>query len=171
MRSFLIILGVVLVFALPAMAREKGHISVTATASIYDPPGGAGASPMLGLQATYWLSSRLSLAGNVSWAMWVESGQSVTYVPIYVDGIFHPLGAARLDPYVGAGLGANYHSYPDKSETTAGIELLGGLSYRPGGSFSFDFEVRRRIEDLGNTKDNGSWSFGGGITGTWSGNL
>ncbi|MBN1426240.1 outer membrane beta-barrel protein [Candidatus Fermentibacteria bacterium] len=171
MRPAIVSVALMLMLALPALAAEKGHISVTATASIYDPPGDAGASPMLGLRANYWLSSKVALAGNVSWTKYDDAGTSITYVPVSIDGILHPLGSAKFDPYVGAGLGLNYRSWADDSRTDAGVEFLAGLAYRPGGSMSFDFEVKRRIEDLSDTKDSGSWSFGGGITGTWSGDL
>lgn len=155
------------VVAFPAFAAEKGHISITATASIYDPPGDAGATPMVGVQVNYWLSSYVSLAGNASWAKYDD----ITYVPVSVDGILHPLGSSKFDPYVGGGLGVNYRSWENKTDTTMGVEFLAGLSYRPGGSLSFDVEAKYRVEDLGDTADTGSWSFGGGITGTWSGDL
>ncbi|MCU0611577.1 MAG: outer membrane beta-barrel protein [Candidatus Eisenbacteria bacterium] len=167
MRPAIAVLGLLLLLAVPAPAAEKGHISVTATASIYNPPGDAGTSPMLGIQANYWLSSYVSLAGNVSWTKYDD----VTYVPIAVDGIFHPLGSASLDPYVGAGLGLNYRSWENETDMTGGAEFLAGLAYRPGGSLSFDFEAKYRVEDLSDTANSGSWSFGGGVTGTWSGDL
>ena len=171
MRFSIVVLSLLLILAVPVSAAEKGHISITATASIYDPPGDAGASPMIGVQANYWLSSYVSLAGNVSWTKYDDGDLSVTYVPVAVDGILHPLGSSKFDPYVGAGLGVNYRSWEDETDTTMGVEFLTGLAYRPGGSMSFDIEAKYRVEDLGDTGNSGSWSFGGGVTGTWSGDL
>jgi len=174
---FLLILPVCLASQASASS-ARGHLSVTAKANLYDPPGSAGTTTMLTVEARYRLSSFVSLVGSGGWTSYSHSGADVTYMPIAVDGIIHLMGIAEFDPYAGAGVSLNYRSYDydgtldDKTDVTGGVEMLTGVSYRPGGSgFGIDFDIKYRIEDVGNPSDSGSWSIGGGITGTFETDL
>ena len=172
MKQVIVLLFVVCLLAVPAFAkRDKGHLSITAKASIYDPPGDAGITPMVTIEANYNLSAFIVAVGSVSWT----SYDNTTFVPVTADGEFHPLGTAAFDPYAGAGISANYYKYSGggitSTELKLGAELYGGIAYHPSGMIGFEGEVKYRIEDFGNIADSGSWSLGGGITGSWEKDL
>jgi hypothetical protein len=172
MRIIVIITIVVCLLALPAFAkRDKGHLSVTAKASIYDPPGDAGITPMITVEANYNLSKFIVAVGSVSWT----SYDNTTFVPVTAAGELHPLGSAAFDPYAGAGLSANYRRFSasglSDTDLTLGLEFFGGIAYHPGGMIGFEGEAKYRIEDIAHAGDSGSWSLGGGITGSWEKDL
>ncbi len=179
MFRFLILLVLPVVMVLPASAGSaKGHLSVTAKANLYNPPGDADIATMLTVEARYRLSSFVSLMGSGGWTSYSHAGADITYMPVAVDGIFHFMGMSEFDPYAGAGLSLNYRAYDyddtrnDKTDITGGAEILTGISYRPGDSgFGLDFDIKYRIEDIGNPSDSGSWSIGGGVTGTFETDL
>jgi len=115
--------------------------------------------------------------GSGSWTKYDFNDAEVMFVPVAVDGELHPLGKGTFDPYVGVGLSFNYRQYDyspptdDETELNVGTEFLGGVSYKPSNQFGFEFDVKYRIEDLANMNDSGSWSVGGGVTGSWEQDL
>ncbi|RKZ29465.1 hypothetical protein DRQ36_08505 [bacterium] len=176
MRKTIIVFCIAGLLIAPAFAIEKGHISVTAKASIYDPPGDAGIAPMFTLEARYRLSAFLAIVGSGSWTTYDYNSADITYIPVAIDGELHPLGTATFDPYAGAGISFNYYEYDydtgaDDTEITLGIEALGGLSYKISDNFKFEFDCKYRIEDITDAGNTGSWSTGGGITGSWEKDL
>jgi len=172
MKHVIVLLLVVCLLALPAFAkRDKGHLSISAKASIYDPPGDAGITPMVTVSARYNLSAFIVAVGSVSWTNY----SNTTYIPVTADGELHPLGTAAFDPYAGAGLSANYYQFSGGGSTSTelklGTELYGGIAYHPSGMIGFEGEAKYRIEDIAHAGDTGSWSLGGGITGSWEKDL
>ncbi len=160
----------------PVFADKNGHISITAKAELYDPPGDANIAPMFTVQARYRMSAFLAIVGSGSWTNYDYSGADVTYIPIAIDGEAHPLGRSVFDPYGGAGISFNYRQYDydeveDETDLTIGVELLGGVTYKPKNNFGFQFDVKYRIEDIANPGDSGSWTVGGGVTGSWEADI
>lgn len=168
------VLGVCILMVTPALGGEGGKLTITARASIYNPPGDADTAPMVNIDAAYRLSSMVSVVGSGGWTSYSASGTDITFIPLSVTGRVHFLGVSTFDPYAGAGLAMNLRSYDypapldDETDVTGGMEILGGVSYRPGGGFGVDFDIKYRIEDLSDMGDSGSWSLGGGVTGSVS---
>ena len=177
MRKIVFCVIILAVLAAPTFAKEKGHISVTAKAEIYNPPGDDLIAPMFTVAARYRFSSFLAAVGSGSWTKYELDGADVTFVPVAVDGEVHPLGKGVFDPFLGAGIAFNYRQYDysppqdDDTELTMGAEFLGGISYKPKNQFGFEFNFKYRIEDIANASDSGSWSLGGGVTGSWEKDL
>jgi len=172
MKKLLLILCIFAIAVAPMFAADKGHLSVNAKMELYNPPGDDIVAPMFTVQARYRLSAFLALVGNASWTKYEVSDNDVTFVPVAIDGELHPLGRKTFDPYIGVGLGANYRQVESLDpELNIGANLLGGLVWNPEGHFGVDVSVKYRIEDIANPGDTGSWSFGGGVTGSWETDL
>jgi len=168
MKKAIIILCLIAIIVTPAFAKKKGHLSVTAKASIYNPPGDDLLAPMFTVEARYRMSAFIAIVGSASWTKYEISDIDYTFVPVAVDGELHPLGNQTFDPYAGAGLALNFRQ-PESGDPdiNIGAEILGGVTYKPKNNFGVEFDVKYRIEDLANPGDSGSWSVGGGVTGSW----
>lgn len=178
MKRIFIFILIVLAITAPLYGKsKKGRLSVKAKMSLYDPPGSAKVAPMFTLEATYRMSAKLAISGSGSWTSYPDGDANITFIPIAVTGEVHPLGYSVFDPYAGAGLAGNLRQIDyeepikDKTEFKLGTELFGGVSYKPKGFLGFELELRYRIEDIANPGDTGSFSVGGGITGTWETDL
>ena len=177
MRKTTLIFVIAAMLSFSLFAADNGHISINAKVSIYDPPGDASVAPMFTLQARYRLSAFLALVGSGSWTNYEYDGADITYIPVALDGELHFLGRSTFDPYAGIGISFNYKNYNydpptgDETDLTLGADILGGITYKPTGNFGFDLEAKYRIEDIANIEDSGSWSLGGGITGSWEKDL
>ncbi len=168
MKRVILILCIFGLLTMPAFSAKKGHLSVNAKAELYNPPGEDIVAPMLTVQARYRLNAFIAIVGSGSWTKYEVSDVDVTFVPVSVDGELHPLGTNIFDPYVGVGLGVNYRQAEEADpELDIGADILGGLIWKPEGHFGIDVSVKYRIEDLANPGDSGSWSVGGGVTGSW----
>jgi outer membrane protein W len=172
MKNLILILCIFALVAAPAMAKKKGHISVNAKMELYNPPGDDLIAPMFTVQARYRMSAFFAAVGNASWTKYKIAGNDVTFVPLSVDGELHPMGKSTFDPYLGAGIGANYRQVETQDpEINIGADLLGGLIWKPEGYFGVDVSLRYRIEDIANPSKSGSWTVGGGVTGSWEKDL
>lgn len=168
MKKTILLMCIFAIIAAPVVAKDKGKLSVTAKAEVYNPPGEDIIAPMFTVQARYRMSAFLAIVGSGSWTKYEVSDVDVTFVPVSVDAELHPLGNNTFDPYVGAGLSANYRQAEETDpELDIGADILGGLIWDPGGNLGVDVNVKYRIEDLANPGDSGSWSVGGGVTGSW----
>ncbi|MCK5833516.1 outer membrane beta-barrel protein [bacterium] len=176
MKKFILMILVVLLASV-AFSADKGHISLTAKVEIYDPPGSAKIAPMFTIKGKYRFNAFLAATGSGSWTQYNYNDAEITYIPIAVDGEVHPFGIGVFDPYTGVGLGVNFRQYDytaeqdDKTELTIGAELLGGVTYKPKNQFGFEFDFKYRVEDIANANETGSWSLGGGVTGSWEKDL
>jgi|GEM_PF-1342459 len=167
---------IVFIVATSAFAGEdRGRLTISGRVSIYNPPGDADAAPMVNLQATYRMSSMISLVGSGGWSKYESGDTDITYIPIEARAQFHPLGRMTLDPHIGGGVSLNMRSYDypagvegDDSDITGGLVFNGGVSYRPSSGFGVDFDLVYRIEDITEMDDSGSWSIGGGVSGNVS---
>jgi len=163
--------------AATGFGKSDSHISLIARAEIYDPPGSAKIAPMFTFEGRYRFNAFLAATGSGSWTQYGYDDADVTYIPVSVDGELHPFGKGVFDPFAGVGLGFNFRRFDysgvqdDETELTLGLEFLGGVTYKPKNQFGFDFNFKYRIEDIANAGDTGSWSFGGGVTGSWEKDL
>ncbi len=166
MKRTIILSLIVLVFICPLMAKgKKGHLSLKAKVSLYDPPDGS-QTTIYGMTADYRFSNFLSAAGNVEYAVYDnDGGDDVKYMPVTVDGKLHALGDSSIDPYLGAGFGLFLKTVGDENETTFGFEFLGGISYHMENGFGFSGEAKYAIPDVSNP-DDGGLTIGGGIEGS-----
>jgi len=171
----LIVISAILLMAATTNA-DRGHISVTARAEIYDPPGPAKIAPMFTIEARYRLSAFIAATASGSWTQYSDNDANITFIPVSVAGEVHPFGKGVFDPYAGMGIGFNFRQFEysgsdDEAELNLGLEFLGGVTYKPKNQFGFAFQFKYRIEDIANAGDTGSWSFGGGVTGSWEKDL
>jgi hypothetical protein len=177
MRRITLFAIIIAILVAPAFSKDKGHISVTAKAEIYNPPGDDLIAPMFTIEARYRFNAYLAAVGSGSWTQYDLGEAEVTYVPVAVDGEVHPLGRGVFDPFAGVGLAFNYKQYNysidgnDETDLTLGTEFFGGVSYKPKNQFGFELNFKYRIEDVVNAGDSGSWSLGGGVTGSWEKDL
>ncbi|MBN1755847.1 outer membrane beta-barrel protein [bacterium] len=141
-----------------------GKLKLGGKVSTYNPPGDAGSTVMFEGTATYLLSDYLSIQGSLGWTTYKSGGETVTLMPVTVDGIFHFLGRQKLDPYAGAGIGYYRTTVGGADESTFGFQLFSGIEWRPSSNFGLSFEVKYRVPDI-SQPDQGGVSFGGGITG------
>ena len=166
-KLMLLILLFTLVVAPLSAKPKKGHLSVKAKVSLYDPPDG-GSTTIYGVNATYRLSSFFSVAGNVEYSVYDnDSNEDVTYLPVTVEGKFHPLGlSSNFDPYLGAGLGLFLKTVGDDNESTFGYEMLGGITYHSNTGIGFTGEAKYSIPDV-SKPDVGGLTIGGGVEGSF----
>ncbi|MDI6839620.1 MAG: outer membrane beta-barrel protein [bacterium] len=138
-----------------------GQLTIGAKASIYDPPGEAGPTPMLGAYVSYSITQYLSAEGAVEWTQY----DNTTLIPMTVNMMYHPLGKKVFDPYIGGGGGYYYEKTGDDIESTIGCQSLIGLKWNPTQDFGVSFEAKYIIPDV-KKPSKGGFSYGGAITGT-----
>ncbi len=164
-QRIFIFFTILLLIGTTLYGKDKGHLSLKAKVSLYDPPDG-GQTMIYGVTADYRFSNFFSAAGNAEYAQYNnDDSEDVTYMPVTVDGKLHALGDSSIDPYLGAGLGLFLKTVGDENETTFGFEFLGGISYHMESGFGFSAEAKYAIPDVSNP-DEGGLTLGGGIEGS-----
>jgi len=154
--------GLIALFLLGFISQAfGGKLTIGAKASIYDPPGVPGPTPMVGGYIGYSISEYLSAEGAVEWSNY----DNTTLIPITVNMIYYPLGESGFNPYLGGGSGYYYKKVNKDIESTVGYQLLVGLSWKSAQDFGLSFEVKYIVPDIKNASDRG-FSYGGGITGS-----
>jgi len=154
--------GLIALFLLGFISQAfGGKLTIGAKASIYDPPGASGPTPMVGGYIGYSISEYLSAEGTVEWSNYGNT----TLIPITVNMIYYPLGKKGFNPYLGGGSGYYYKKVKEDIKSTVGYQLLVGLSWKSAQDFGLSFEVKYIVPDIKNVSDRG-FSYGGGITGS-----
>lgn len=161
MRS-LIVVGLI---GIP-MVVYGGKVTLGATMSMYDPPGEAGPTLMIGVSAGVRFNDYFEGACNIEWTQYKEGGKDVTLIPVTVDVVSHPLGIRLFDPFIGGGLGYYYKLVGDENQSSLGAQVKFGLHWKPTSGTGLDFTVTYRVPDIINKPNEGGWSIGGGASGT-----
>ncbi|MCK4353074.1 outer membrane beta-barrel protein [candidate division WOR-3 bacterium] len=152
----------IILFALEFASQSlAGKLTIGVKASIYDPPGAPGPTPMVGGYVSYSIGKYLNIEGAVEWSNY----DNTTFMPITVNTVYHPLGRKVFNPYIGGGIGYYYKKVNDAPESTIGCQLLLGLNWNPPQAFGLSLEIKYIIPDIKNTSESG-FSYGGAITGT-----
>lgn len=149
----------------------SGNVSVGGRVSLYDPPGEAGPTLMIGIDAGVRFNDYFEGAASIEWTQYKENGKDVTLIPITADLVAHPLGISLFDPFFGAGAGYYYKLVGNENQSSLGIQLKFGLHWKPTSGTGLDFTVQYRIPDIINKPKEGGWSIGGGASGTVGVNL
>ena len=162
---------IIVVLATGAQAKHKkksnkGKLSVKTSVSYYNPPGSSSSALLFELSARYSLSNRVVSELSVGWSQYDDGGQNVTFIPIQLNGEFHPLGQGTFDPYAGAGISANLTQTGDDVDATAGVQALGGISFEPKSGFGISIEVKYMLMDI-TDPSSGTFSLGGGVDVNW----
>ena len=157
--NFLLIL-----IAIPSLLLA-GDFGVSAKASMYDPPGDASPSLMLGVEGVYTLNSFFDATVSIEWTKYDENNQTITLIPVLLNGKFHPVGRGNFDPYVGFGAGYYYREGGLDIESTAGGKALAGISWKNKKGNGFVFEIAYSIPDFQDFSQ-GGLTYSGGVTGS-----
>ena len=169
MRKAIIVIlffGLLLSGIAEAKSGKKGNLSVGAKVSMYNPPGDASSTLLFEVTAQYRFSDHFTGELSVGWTQYSSGGETVTLMPIQLNGEFHPLGRQAFDPYLGAGTGVYLQQVGETTDATMGVQALGGLAFHPTSGFSFNAEVKYMLADI-TDKDSGGLTFGGGVEGNW----
>lgn len=143
-----------------------GKINLGGTFSVYDPPGEAGPTVMIGLSAGVRFNDYFEGACNIEWTQYKEAGKDVMLIPVTVDIVAHPLGIRLFDPFIGGGIGYYYKLVDEENQSSLGAQLKFGLHWKPTSGTGLDFTVTYRAPDIINKPKEGGWSIGGGASGT-----
>ena len=169
MRKAIIVIlffGLLLSGIAEAKSSKKGNLSVGAKVSMYNPPGDAGSTLLFEVTARYRFSDYVVAEMSVGWTQYSSGGQTVTLMPIQLNGEFHPMGRKVFDPYLGAGTGVYLQQVGETTDATMGVQALAGLAFRPTSGFSFSAEVKYMLSDISDA-DSGGLTFGGVVEGNW----
>ncbi|MCD6595415.1 outer membrane beta-barrel protein [bacterium] len=167
--TFVLVIGLLLT-SIEAKKRKsnssRGKLSVNGSVSIYDPPGDVSSAFLFEIAARYSLSDQIVGELSVGWSQYEQSGENVTFIPVQLNGEFHPLGQGIFDPYAGAGISANLTQTGDNVDATAGVQALSGISFKPQSGFGVSVEVKYMLLDITDT-NSGTFSLGGGVDFNW----
>ena len=156
------IIGIVLI--LPSILLS-GDFGVSAKASMYDPPGDAGPSLMLGAEAGYKLNKFFDATLSIEWTKYDVNNETITLIPVLLNGKFHPFSRGNFDPYVGLGAGYYYKEGGIDVQSTAGGKALAGISWKNKTGNGFMVEISYSIPDFQDFSK-GGFTYSGGITGS-----
>ncbi|MGB9561528.1 MAG: hypothetical protein ACPL6C_01815 [bacterium] len=156
---------VMLIVFLPTVI-FAGKVSVGGNFSVYDPPGDAGPTIMIGVSLGVRFNDYFEGACNIDWTQYKEGGKDVTLIPITIDIISHPLGIKLFDPFIGGGIGYYYKLVGNENQSTLGAQFKFGIHWKPTTGTGLDFTVTYRVPDIINHPNDGGWSLGGGASGT-----
>ncbi len=169
-RLLVFSLMVFLFFGIADAKKKSDGLSVSASMSVYDPPGDAGSTLLFEVAARYKLSNKLTSELSVGWTTYESGGENVKYMPIQLNLEYHPLGQSLFDPYTGGGVSANLQQIGETTTATAGVQAFAGISFKPTSTFSFSAEVKYILTDITDASS-GGFSFGGGVEGDLEMNL
>ncbi len=170
-RWVLIAAGLLLLLS-PSAAKTKkskkpGKLSVSASVSVFDPPGDVSSALLFEVSAKYRISQKFTAELSTGWSQYEDGGVNTTYIPVQTNLEFHPLGRGMFDPYVGGGVSANFTQHGDQTTATAGIQALGGLAFKPTNQVSLSVEIKYNLPDI-TDPNSGGFSLGGGANFNWS---
>lgn len=118
---------------------------------------------MTGIDANYRISSYFSARASVDNANYQTSEHQYSLTSLSITLIGHLLGAASIDPYVGAGIGYYDKTIDGSSDSSTGLNTLAGIAaHFP--TFNAGLEIKYIIPDTRHM-ETGFYSIGGQMTG------